>query len=78
MGLGGGGIYLAGSVIAGGSVVQALRGKHYRRGLRCILLMREVLIHIRIGRIRRQNDFSETDIENINVLFFYKAYRHVL
>ena len=31
-------------VIVEGSVNQALRGEHYRRGVRCIMLMREVLI----------------------------------
>jgi hypothetical protein len=35
-------------VIVEGSVDQALRGKHYRRGIRCILLWREALIQQRL------------------------------
>ena len=39
---------MSAGVIAEGTVDQALRGKHYRRGVRCIMLMREALIHSRI------------------------------
>ncbi|MES9879868.1 MAG: hypothetical protein ABW185_03205, partial [Sedimenticola sp.] len=35
-------------VVVEGSVEHALRGKHYRRGVRCIMLWREVLIHTRL------------------------------
>ena len=35
-------------VIVEGSVDQALQGKHSRRGVKCIMLMREALIYSRI------------------------------
>ena len=41
-------ILVSAGVIAEGSVEQALRGKHYRRGVGCIMLMREALIQSRI------------------------------
>ena len=41
-------VLVSAGVIAEGSVDQALHGKHYRRGVRCITLMREALIHSRI------------------------------
>ena len=41
-------ILVSAGVIVEGSVEQALRGKHYRRGVRCIMLMREALIQSRI------------------------------
>ena len=47
-------------VIVEGSVNQALRGKHIRHGVRCIMLMREVLIHSRIKEMLSTHDFSET------------------
>ena len=37
-------------VIVDGSVDQALHGKHYQPGVRCIMLMREALIHLRIKK----------------------------
>ena len=47
-GLGIADVLVSAGVIAEGSVDQALRGEHYRRGVRCITLMREALIHSRI------------------------------
>ena len=41
-------VLVSAGVIVEGSVDQALRGKHYRRGVRCIMLMREVLMYSRI------------------------------
>jgi hypothetical protein len=35
---------VAGGVIAEGSVEHALKGKHYKRGLRCLKLMYEALV----------------------------------
>lgn len=35
---------LVGGVIAEGSVDRALKGKHYKRGLRCLRLMYEALV----------------------------------
>ena len=37
-------VLVAAGVIAEGSVDQALKGKHYRRGLRCLKLMYEALV----------------------------------
>ena len=42
----------AGGVV-GGSVNAALRGKHYRRGVSCIILWREALIHLRLKSTMR-------------------------
>ena len=53
-------VLVSAGVIVEGSVDQALRGKHYRRGVRCIMLMREVLIHSRIKELLSTHDFSET------------------
>lgn len=39
-----GDVLVAGGVIAEGSVDQALKGKHYKRGLRCLKLMYEALM----------------------------------
>ena len=47
-GLGIADVLVSAGVIAEGSVDEALRGKQYRRGVRCITLMREALIHSRI------------------------------
>ena len=46
-----------------GSVDQALRGKHYRRGLRCIMLWREALIHKRLRILLEHGELS-TDIKS--------------
>ena len=43
-------ILVAAGVIAEGSVDQALRGKHYRRALRCLSLMYETLIHLLVNK----------------------------
>ncbi|MES9882370.1 MAG: hypothetical protein ABW185_15975 [Sedimenticola sp.] len=39
-------VLVAAGVIAEGSVDQALRGKHYRRAMRCLLLLYEALMHL--------------------------------
>ena len=41
-------VFVSAGGIAEESVDQALCGKHYRRGVRCITLMREALIHSRV------------------------------
>ena len=43
-------VLVAAGVIAEGSVDQALRGKHYRRDLRCLSLMYEALVHLLLAR----------------------------
>ncbi|KAJ4940036.1 hypothetical protein JOQ06_029467 [Pogonophryne albipinna] len=55
-------------VIMEGSVEQALRGKHYRRGVRCILLWREVLIQQGLTNILEHEELSENIKENLNTL----------
>ncbi|KAI9517796.1 hypothetical protein NQZ68_000965 [Dissostichus eleginoides] len=55
-------------VIMEGSVEQALRGKHYRRGVSCILLWREVLIQQRLTNILVHEELSENIKENFNTL----------
>jgi len=37
-------VLVAGGVIANGSVDQALKGKHFKRSLRCLKLMHEALM----------------------------------
>ena len=44
-------VLVSSSVLAGGSADKALKGKHYRRGVRSILLWREILIHMRLKDI---------------------------
>ncbi|KAK5851403.1 hypothetical protein PBY51_002200 [Eleginops maclovinus] len=55
-------------VVVEGSVDQALRGKHYRRGVRCILLWREALIHKRLASILEHEELSEDIMENLKTL----------
>lgn len=52
-------ILVAAGVVVEGSVDQALRGKHYRRGIRCIMLWREALIHERLRQILEHTELSE-------------------
>ena len=56
-------------VVVEGSVEQALRGKHYRRGVRCIQLWREVLIQNQLSKILEQKELSEAIKENLNILW---------
>ena len=51
-----------------GSADQALRGKHYRRGVRCIMLWREALIHARIRNIIEHNEQSKVIKSNLDIL----------
>ena len=39
-----GDVLVAGGVVAEGSVGRALQGKHYKRGLHCLMLMHEALM----------------------------------
>ena len=43
-------VLVAAGVITEESVDQALRGKHYRRALRCLSLMYEALVHLLLAR----------------------------
>lgn len=55
-------------VVVEGSVDQALRGKHYRRGVLCIMLWREVLIHERLKKILDHEELPETIRSNLVIL----------
>ena len=46
----GSGVPVSTGVIVEGSVDHTLRGKHYQRGVRCIILMRKALIHSQIKK----------------------------
>ena len=59
---------VAAGVVMEGSVDQALRGKHYRRGVRCILLLREALIQKRLTKILEHEELSEELKKNFNIL----------
>ena len=43
-------VLVAAGVIADGSVEQALRGKHFKRGMRCLKLFYEALIHLALNK----------------------------
>ena len=55
-------------VIVEGSVDQALRGKHYRRAVRCIQLWREFLIQNQLSKILEHKELSEDIKRNLNIL----------
>ncbi len=55
-------------VVVEGSVDQALRGKHYRRGMRCIQLWRETLIHKRLKEILEREELSDDIRDNLDTL----------
>jgi hypothetical protein len=59
---------VAAEVIMEGSVDQALRGKHYSRAVRCIVLWREVLIHQRLRAILEHHELSADVKENLDTL----------
>ena len=55
-------------VVVQGSVDQALRGKHYRRGVRCIFLWREALIQNRLSQVLQYEDLPATVQNNLGIL----------
>ena len=59
---------VAAGVVVEGSVDQALRGKHYRRGVRCIMLWREALMQKRLRDILENEELSEAVKENLDIL----------
>ena len=59
---------MSAGVVAEGSVDQALRGKHYRGAIRYIMLLREALIHSRLGdiiQVKGVSDQMETLMETL-------------
>jgi len=59
---------VAAGVVVEGSVDQALRGKHYRRGVHCIMLWREALLHARLKNILEHEERSEVMKSNLDIL----------
>ena len=55
-------------VMVEGSVDQALKGKHYRRGLRCIMLWQETLIHKGLSIVLEKESLSTENIHNLDIL----------
>ena len=53
------GVLVAAGVIANGSVDQALRGKHFKRGVRCLRLFYETLVHRAIDKRLEGSPLSE-------------------
>lgn len=62
-----GDVLVAGGVIAEGSVDRALKGKHYKRGLRCLRLMYEALMSPLVkGRL--MPNLADKTSENLEIL----------
>ena len=61
-------ILVSAGVIVEGSVDQALNRKHYRWGLRCIMLWREALIHKRLSIVLENESLSTENIHNLDIL----------
>ena len=62
-----GDLLVAAGVIAEGSVDPALKGKHYKRGLRCLRLMYEALMS-QLVKERLTLDMAEETRENLEIL----------
>ncbi|CAL8290916.1 unnamed protein product [Merluccius merluccius] len=58
-----GDVLVAGRVIAESSVDRALKGKHYKRGLRCLRLMYEVLMSQLAGLMPNLADETRDNLE---------------
>ena len=52
-------VLVAAGVIADGSVDQALRGKHFKRGVRCLRLFYETLVHHALNKRLEGSQLSE-------------------
>ncbi|KAJ3603234.1 hypothetical protein NHX12_030976 [Muraenolepis orangiensis] len=62
-----GDVIVAGGVIAEGSVDRALKGKHYKRGLRCLSLMYEALLS-QLVKGRLVPNLADETRENLEIL----------
>ena len=58
-------VLVAAGVIAEGSVDQALKGKHYRRAFRCLMLMYEALMHMLLDRLHERSQLSALTVSGI-------------
>jgi hypothetical protein len=61
-------VLVAAGVIAEGSVDHALKGKHYKRGLRCLRLMYEALMSQLVKGRPITTDLAEETRENLEIL----------
>ena len=61
-------VLVAAGVIAEGSVDQALRGKHYRRALRCLTLMYEALMHLLLKKCPNESELDASTRAQLAVL----------
>jgi hypothetical protein len=61
-------VLVAAGVIAEGSVDQALKGKHYRRALRCLMLMYEALMHMLLKRLHDRLQLDAFTLSRIEIL----------
>ncbi len=62
-----GDVLVAGGVVAEGSVDQALKGKHYKRGLRCLRLMYEALMR-QLVKVQIMPDLGSETKQNLEIL----------
>ena len=62
-----GDVLVAAGVIAEGSVDHALKGKHYKRGLRCLRLMYEALVN-ELVKVRLIPILDSATVENVKIL----------
>ncbi|KAJ3584138.1 hypothetical protein NHX12_014634, partial [Muraenolepis orangiensis] len=62
-----GDVLVAGGVIAEGSIDRALKGKHYKRGLRCLRLMYEALLS-QLVKGRLVPNLADETRENLEIL----------
>lgn len=59
---------VAAGVVVEGSVDQAVRGKHYRRGVCCIMLWREDLVHEHLKKLLEHVEQSEVIKSRLDIL----------
>ena len=58
-------VLVAAGVIAGGSADQALKGKHYKRGVRCLKLFYESLLHLALCKQLKDSPLSREVKESL-------------
>ncbi|CAB3976667.1 Hypothetical predicted protein [Paramuricea clavata] len=66
-------VLVAAGVIAEGSVDQALRGKHYKRALRCLMLMYESFMHLLLNQFHEESQLEASTMTRLAILRDPKA-----
>ena len=66
-------VLVAAGVIAEGSVDQALRGKHYKRALRCLMLMYESFMHLLLNQFHEESQLEASTVTRLAILRDPKA-----